>query len=42
MKRVTIIFLIAAEQRNSGGTAGNTVTVHKIINGGTMNVLNHI
>jgi hypothetical protein len=42
MKTVTVIFLMAEVQRNGGCIAGNTVTVHKIIIGGTLNVLNHI
>jgi hypothetical protein len=39
---MTIIFLITAVQRNGGSIAGNCIPVHKIIIGGTLNVLSYI
>jgi hypothetical protein len=38
---MTIIFLISAVKGNGGTIADNTVTVRKIIIGGTLNVLNN-
>jgi hypothetical protein len=42
MKTVTVIVLVAAVQRRSGSIACNAVTVHKILIGDTVNVLNYI